>query len=304
MSNPSHDPSRREFVIAGAAALISAAAPRLPRFELTAQQAIDRIRAGAGVPWRETTVDTFKAGDPQTVLTGIATTVMATLPVLRKAADSGRNLIVTCEPTFYSGNDDPGTRASDPVYLAKKKFIEEHGLVIWRFSDHWGARVPNEFAAALADTLGWGKLRTAGNPLVYAIPSTTLGALAAHVRARLGVRGGMRVVGSSGMRISRVLLSPGTTSLQTTVEHLPQADVILSGEPREWEAVEYVFDTASAGQPKGMIAVGRMVSEEPGMRACAAWLRTLVSEVPIDAIAVGDPCWRPAFAKATAGKPS
>ena len=183
-------------------------------------------------------------------MTGIATTVMATLPVLRQAADAGRNLIVTCEPTFYNGNDDPGTRASDPVYLAKKAFIDERRLVIWRFSDHWGARVPNEFAAALADTLGWAKLRTAANPLIYAVPSTTLGALAAHARARLGVRGGMRVIGKAGMRIRRVLVSPGTTSLQATIDNLPQADVILSGEPREWEAVEYVLDTASAGQPK------------------------------------------------------
>src|SRR6266852_6486598 len=141
----SDDPSRREFVILGAAALLSAGAARLHGFELTAQQAIDRIRANAGVPWRETTVDTLKAGDPQTVLTGIATTVMATLPVLRQAAASGRNLIVTCEPAFYIANDDPGARAGDPVYLAKKAFIDEHRLVIWRFSDHWGARVPNEF---------------------------------------------------------------------------------------------------------------------------------------------------------------
>jgi putative NIF3 family GTP cyclohydrolase 1 type 2 len=293
MSTRSRDASRREFVAAGAAVLISAAAPRRPRVELTAQQAADRIRANAGVPWRETTVDTFKAGDPRTVVTGIATTVMATLPVLRQAAAAGRNLIVTCEPTFYNGNDDPGTRATDPVYLAKKAFIEEHRLVIWRFAEHWGARVPNEFATALGETLGWAKLRTADNPLIYSMPSTTLGALAAHARARLGVRGGMRLVGNTDMRVRRVLMSPGTTTLQTTVEHLPQADIILSGEPREWEAVEYVFDTASAGQPKGMIAVGRVVSEEPGMHACAAWLRALIPEVPVDAIAVGDPYWRP-----------
>jgi hypothetical protein len=113
----------------------------------------------------------------------------------------------------------------------------------------------------------------------------------------------MRIIGTSGMRIQRVLLSPGTTSLQTTIDNLPQADVVLCGEPREWEAVEYVADTAAAGQPKGMIAVGRVVSEEPGMRACAAWLRTLVPEVPVEAIPVGDPYWRPTFAKATAGRP-
>lgn len=278
---------------AGAAALISMGAGRLPRFELTAQQVIDRIRANAGVPWRETTADTFKAGDPQTIVTGIATTVMATLPVLRQAAGAGRNLIVTCEPTFYNGNDDPGPRASDPIYLAKKAFIDERRLVIWRFQDHWGARTPNEFVTALAAALGWARLRTAENPSIYAIPSTTLSALAAHVRASLGVKGGMRVVGDAGMRVRRVFLSPGTTSLQATIDNLPQADVILSGEPREWEAVEYVADSAPAGRPKGMIAVGRVVSEEPGMRACAAWLRTLVTEVPTQPIAVGDPYWRP-----------
>lgn len=296
------DVSRREFVATGAAALLAAGAPRLPRFELTAQQAIDRIRGKVGVPWRETTVDTFKAGDPQTVVTGIATAVMGTLPVLRQAAAAGRNLIVTCEPVFYSANEDPGARATDDVYLAKKAFIEEHKLVLWRFSDHWNARVPNEFTSALADTLGWTALRTADNPLIYAIPSTTLGALTAHVRARLEVRGSLRVIGRPDMRVRRVLVNPGTTDLQTTVKHLPQADVILSGEPREWEAVEYVFDTASAGQPRGMIAVGRAVSEEPGMRGCAAWLRSLIPEVPVEAIAGGDPYWRPAFAEAMVGK--
>ena len=288
----SRDLSRREFVAAGAAVLLSAGAPRLPRPDLTAQQAIDRIRARVGVPWRETTVDTLKAGDPATVVTGIATVVMATLPALRQAAAAGRNLIVTFEPTFYNGNEDPGPRAADPVYLAKKAFIDEHRLVVWRFSDHWGARVPNEFASALADTLGWTARPTADTPLVYTIPSTTLGALTDHVRARLGVKGSLRVIGSPGMRIRRVLLSPGTTDLAGTVKNLPQADVIVSGEPREWEAVEYVLDTASTDQPKGMIAIGRLVSEEPGMRACAAWLRTLISEVPVEAIAAVDPYWR------------
>jgi hypothetical protein len=178
------------------------------------------------------------------------------------------------------------------VYLTKKAFIDEHRLVVWRFSDHWSARMPNAFASALAETLGWTARRTADNPFVCAIPSTTLGALTDHVRARLGVKGSLRVVGSPAMRIQRVLLSPGTTDLPGTVKDLAQADVIVSGEPREWEAVEYVLDTASTDRPKGMIAVGRLVSEEPGVRACAAWLRTIVTEVPVEAISTTDPYWR------------
>ena len=103
----------------------------------------------------------------------------------------------------------------------------------------------------------------------------------------------MRVIGKPETPIRRVVVSPGTTSLLAAVENLQHADLLVSGEPREWEAVEYVFDTAFAGQPKSMIAVGRIVSEEPGMRACAVWLRTLVREVPVEAIAVGDPYWKP-----------
>ena len=66
---------------------------------------MDRIKAQVGVPWREQTVDTIKAGDPETPVTGIATTVMATYDVLERAAASGHNLIITHEPTFYSHQD-------------------------------------------------------------------------------------------------------------------------------------------------------------------------------------------------------
>ncbi|MEP6917754.1 MAG: Nif3-like dinuclear metal center hexameric protein [Acidobacteriota bacterium] len=292
---PPPDRSRREFVLAGAAVLLAGVSGRAQRPAVTAQQVVDRIRSSVGVPWRDTTVDTFKAGDPNVVVTGIATTVMATMPVLRQAAAAGRNLIITYEPVFYAGNDAPGPRATDPVYLAKQAFIDEHHLVVWRFSDHWQARKPNELTSALAETLGWSAGRTAGNDSLFAVPPTTLGAVANHVRTRLGIRGGMRTVGQAGYRITRIALSPGTSDLLSSVQMLQQADLIVSGEPREWEAVEYVFDTASAGQPKSMIAVGRLVSEEPGMRACAAWLGKLVPEVPVENIAIGDPYWRPSL---------
>jgi putative NIF3 family GTP cyclohydrolase 1 type 2 len=294
METGAHGVSRREFVLAAATTCLSPKAILAQRAELTAQQVVDRIRAGVGVPWRDTTVDTFKAGDPNTPVTGVAMTVMATLGVLRQAVAAGHNLVITHEPTFYTGNDNPGNRATDAVYLAKKGFIDQHRLVIWRFFDHWLARKPNELAGALAETLGWSAGRSADHELIYAVAPTTLGSLAAHVRTRLGLRGGMRVIGKAETPIQRVVVSPGTTDLPAAVQNLVHADLIVSGEPREWEAVEYVFDTTSAGQPKGMIAIGRVVSEEPGMRACAAWLRALVREVPVEAIPVGDPYWRPA----------
>jgi hypothetical protein len=70
-------------------------------------------------------------------------------------------------------------------------------------------------------------------------------------------------------------------------------DVVVAGEVREWETVEYARDTIASGQRKGLILTGRVLSEEPGMRACATWLEALVPEVRVRHIAAGDPYWRP-----------
>ena len=107
-------------------------------------------------------------------------------------------------------------------------------------------------------------------------------------------RGGIRVIGDPQIRVQRVGLLPGTTPIQAALKMLPNVDVIVAGEVREWETVEYVRDKVFAGEKKGLILVGRVVSEEPGMEICANWLKTFVPEVPIRHISAGDPYWRPA----------
>jgi putative NIF3 family GTP cyclohydrolase 1 type 2 len=286
------DVTRRQFVV-GAAALVSATVVRSQTRQLTAQQVADRIRSSIGSAWQDKTVDGLKAGDPGIIVTGIATTVMATLDGLRRAAAAGQNLIITQEPVFYSANDEPGNRITDSVYLAKKAYIDQQRLVVWRFSDHWSARDSKDAATALARTLGWAGSRQPGAEPIYSIPETTLGALAGYVGKRLGTRGGLRMVGEPGMPMRRVFVTAGGSTVAGTIESLRRADVILTGEPREWEVVPYVLDTWSTTGRKGMIAVGRIVSESPGMEACAAWIRTLVPEVRVEMLAMPDPYWSP-----------
>jgi len=260
------------------------------RSTVTAQQVADRIRANLGVDWRPQTVDGFKAGDAAATVTGIAVTVLATTDVLRRAAAAGQNLIITQEPLYYATNDDAGNRVKDPVYLAKKAVIDEHRLVVFRFTEHWNARQPNESAKALAATLRLTK-ELPDAPQTYQIPETPLAALAAQIRNRLAIRGGLRIVGQPNLRVRMIYLAPGTTSLSMAVTNLQKADAILAGEPREWEAIPYTLDTWSSDRGKGLISIGRMVSEGPGMSACAAWIRSLVPEVRVDATAVSDPYW-------------
>jgi len=296
--------SRREFVRlgAGAAAVpfvldgapVRAAAP-------TAQAIVDRIRQNVGVEWNPNTVDTFKAGDPSTVVTGIVTTSLATIDVLRRAKQSGANLIITSGPTFYSRTDSPtptGRRGapappSDPVFTAKQQFITEQRLVVWRFSDHWRVRTPDPFAQGMSDALDWVKYRVGGDPQRITVPAITMEVLARSVKAKLNARGGIRVIGKSDARVQKIALLPGTHPIQTTLAVLPEVDVIIAGEIREWESSEYARDLVHTGRNKGLILVGRSLSEDAGMNVCAAWLKTIVPDVPIRSLPAGDPYWRP-----------
>jgi len=284
-------PTRRAFLQGAASAALVArlrADGDSQAANLTARHVTDRIREKAGVPWRETSTDGFKAGTADAIVTGIATTVMATVDVLRRAASAGRNLVIVQEPTFYTAAEDSGGRAADAVFLGKKALVDERHVVVWRFSEHWNARKPNESVGALASSLGWSVYRLPDGDAFYRIPETRLDALIEHVRTRLHVAGGLRWIGRSDMRVQTVLLSPGTTDLPSTVGRMPKADVLVAGEPREWEAVPYVLD---AGEPKALIAVGRIVSLEPSANACAAWIRSFTPEIPVEAIPVNDPYW-------------
>jgi NIF3 (NGG1p interacting factor 3) len=285
--------SRRAFVRAASTPLvIGIGGQATPTSDgLTAQQLVDRIRARLGVEWREKTTDGFKAGDPSTTVTGIAVTSVARQDVLRRAVAARLNLVITQEPTFYSASDEPGNRAADPVYLTKKGSIEQHRLVIWRFSDHWSRREPDPRVVALAEALGWGSRAVAGKPGIYAVPETRVDAVIGLLEKRLAIRGGLRLTGPRDLRVRNVLLSPGTADLAATVQRMPDADLLIAGEPREWEVVPYLLDTAEAGRPTAMIAVGRLVSEEPGTRACAEWLRSIVRGVRVESFATGDPYW-------------
>src|SRR5437879_11974814 len=88
-------------------ALAQNATSSSPAQKPTANEVIEQIKAQVGVPWQAKTVDTFKAGDPQTPVTGIAVTMMATLDVLQRAAANGQTLIRTQEPTFFDHTHNP-----------------------------------------------------------------------------------------------------------------------------------------------------------------------------------------------------
>jgi putative NIF3 family GTP cyclohydrolase 1 type 2 len=295
--------SRRRFaVLAGTAGVVATSAAEPP----TADAIVRRIQTALGGDWPSTGPDGFKAGDPSTVVKGIATTAMATMDVLKQAVKAKANLVLTYEPTFYAraggqapasavpGRGPAGFGPDDPVVQAKHAFIEKNGLVVFRLHDHWQARKEGDMAEGLAGALSWQTYRVRTEDALYNIPPASAEATVAHIRSKLNLRAGLRVVGDRNASIRRVLLFPGAMSTAIMWQRYSEVDMIIAGEVREWENTHYAADMFTAGERRALVTTGRVVSEEPGMRRCAEWLKTIVKEVPASWIAVGDPYWRPA----------
>jgi len=260
---------------------------------MTAGEVVERIKKNLGIPWNETTYrDTFKAGGPDTEVKGIATTFMATLDLVQRAHAAGMNFVVSHEPTYWNDKDTITDLTGDPIYKFKADFCARNNIAIWRFHDHIHARKPDLIWVGLARALGWQDCETGPNQRKFAIPPTTLEALAVEVQHRMNARA-LRVVGDPKMKVSTVAVGMGYGMPRLA----PDIDVAMGGENPETgnplDDTEYALDAAALGLNKGQIILGHAVSEESGMEDCANWMRTFITEVPIQFIRAGEPFWSP-----------
>jgi putative NIF3 family GTP cyclohydrolase 1 type 2 len=91
---------------------------------MKASQIVDTVDAYYKAPLPEKTCDGYIEGEPETEVTGVVTTFMATVDVLRTAIEAGANMIITHEPTYFTGWDTTDWLRGDPVYRAKKELID------------------------------------------------------------------------------------------------------------------------------------------------------------------------------------
>jgi putative NIF3 family GTP cyclohydrolase 1 type 2 len=234
---------------------------------MTAEQIAGRIRGQNG--------DGIVAGEARTAVTGIVVSFAPTFNVLRQAAAAGYNLFICHEPPFW--NRTPKQLADNPVFQAKQSFIEQHQMVFYRMRDGW--------KPGLAQALGWGE----GEHIMYRRPATTLHALAREIGAKLKLNA-IRVIGDPATPVELVAVRTGMITTPEMVRALAVGpDAVVIGEPVEWEASPYFQDVIASGQKKGLIVLGLEGSEEPGGREVAAWLKSLVSEVPVQWMPAGEP---------------
>lgn len=145
--------------------------------KLKVQEVIDKILLDmCGGARFEQTCDIIAAGNPENLVTGIVTTFMPTFDVLQEAVRLGANFIISHEPTWFTGNDATDWCQEDSVYQAKRRYLERHGITIWRLHDHMHMGSDTDYIyKGLLDELGWHQYLQPDEecPWVYEIPETT-----------------------------------------------------------------------------------------------------------------------------------
>lgn len=269
---------------------------QLPALESTAQaptarQVIAQMQKNLTCQWSKETVDTFKSGNPDEAVTGIATCMFANMETLRKAVANNCNLIIAHEPTFYNHLDEASE--NDPVYQKKSEYIKQHGLIIFRFHDHWHQTKPDGIYVGMVDKLGWTANQVDESMMYFKFDEQTVGAFAQKLQDQL--KGSqLRIVGDPQMRFTNVALSVGAPGSKRHISYLNNrsTELLVAGEASEWETYQYVLDASLMGLKKAAIFTGHIPSEEAGMEYCAKWMKTFVKDIPVVYIE-NSPAYRP-----------
>jgi putative NIF3 family GTP cyclohydrolase 1 type 2 len=254
----------------------------------TAASVIETIIRKTGAKTIPGTVDIIKVGDPQTKVTGIVTCMFATMDVLKKAVEHKCNLIIAHEPLFYNHLDQTTELANDPVYLEKRKFIDDNKLVIWRFHDYIHSMKPDGISMGMAIKFGWKQYAADGDFNRFTLPETTLGDLVSYLK-KIFPGSYFNVVGDPSMKLTHVVFAAGApgSALHMAILREKNADVVIGGEVQQWETYEYVRDAVMQGKKKAVIFLGHIPSEDAGMEYAAQWLKTFITDMPVGFVDCG-----------------
>ena len=238
----------------------------------------------------ERTVDRIVFGDPQTEVSRVLVTWMSTFDAVRVAAERACQLVVTHEPTFWIHANEVATLDGEPnsyrsqLALPKRRFLEEHGMVILRCHDVWDFMPDIGIPYAWARFLGLGDTPAAVNEdrglHRYDIAPTTVEAFAARVAQRTATIGepAIQVVGDAGQAVSKIGIGTGCYCNPLEFMQLGcDLSIVCDDGNWYWQNIQTAADV---GHP--ILRVNHGTSEEPGMVTLADYLRQTFPDLAVE----------------------
>lgn len=289
--------SRRKFIENGLKAAAGTAFLTIPSVRVfasakksyTVQDVINLIlKEIPGAPFKDT-VDSLKSGSADQNVTGIVTTMFATIEVIKKVAALNANFIIAHEPTFYNHTDDTSWTGNNNVVQQKQQLLKEHGIAVWRFHDQWHAHRPDGITYGVLKRTNWLRYNESAEK-VFKIPAATVQKIAEHLKTSLAIEH-VRIIGDLSASVEKIALLPGAWGGQNQIStaEKEKPDLLIVGEVHEWETAEYIRDAQLLGSKISLIVLGHSVSEEPGMEWLVDWLQPKLEAIEVTHIASQNP---------------
>lgn len=234
------------------------------------------------------TVDTLKAGNRDVEVTGIVTSMFATLEVINKTIAMKANFIIAHEPTYYNHLDETNWLENDDVFRYKSELLKQHNIAIWRNHDYIHRHQPDGVISDVVERLGWTSNYNSANSIIQLSP-LSLKNLIEHAKSKLGI-GTLRYIGDLSQNCSKILLMPGAAGGRRQILSMSKEkpDVLICGEIAEWETAEYVRDARTKGEKLALILLGHIASEEPGSAYMAKWLQNKFPDIKVTHVPAGN----------------
>lgn len=239
-------------------------------------------------PWvdRRRTVDRIILGDPDAEIARILVTWISGFPAVREAVARGCQMLVTHEPTFWTHANEIESIAQwapDSIMRQaaerKRRYIEEHDLVILRVHDVWDGMPDIGIPWAWARHLGLGNKPAAVTEQAfqqrYDIDPLPLDSLARRVAERTASLGepAVQVVGDGARIVSKVGIGTGCDCDLTLYQEMGcDVSVICDDAHWCWQSVQFAADNDHP-----VIRVNHGTSEEPGMATLADYINRTLS---------------------------
>jgi len=219
------------------------------------------------------TVDRIIIGDPETEVARALVCWISSFEAVRAAVARECQMLVTHEPTFWAHaneleglNWEPGS-ASHELAIAKREFIEEHGLVVLRVHDVWDKMPEIGIPWAWARFLDLGDKPAAlganGYQHRYDIDPVPLDELAHRFAGKTATVGepAVQVVGDGDRVVSKVGVGTGCYCNPLIFQQIGcDVSIVCDDGVYYWEGLQCAADNQHP-----IIRVNHGTSEEPGM---------------------------------------
>jgi putative NIF3 family GTP cyclohydrolase 1 type 2 len=229
------------------------------------------------------TVDTFKAGGPESNVTSIAVGWKAHMHTLEQAHAKGCDLFVCHEPLFYDHYDRDTSFFDLPAVEKKIEWLAETGMTIMRCHDVWdqvpGIGIPDSWASllGLTDPLPG----TDGMTRLFDVTGRTAMSVAEQVATALDKRLGtqnVNLIGDPYKSVTKLAIGTGagTPFITWLREHNVDIAVVTDDGYTFWREGALAIDH---GIP--LVVVNHCASEDHGMELLAQHLREQFTDMPV-----------------------